>query len=706
MCEEAYPALEVAMSLIPEHDKLDFLKVLAVAPDLIFKESSPSKFLRFTNFNPSAAALALARYWKGRREIFGTEAFLPLSLAGGGALDDSIVDTIRSGISLSPTIDRNGRTLLFYDASRHLEDNAASPIKYLFYLHQFIMENDMSQTEGYVLVAFLTSMEAYRIAAGAVTATMTLFPIKIKAWHFLSWAFPGSRNVALFTQLQRFVMEVYPRLFRGHVVYFHERNDRLEIAKCLEVHGIDRSMLPLILGGSWSYWNIHEWVENRIRRDKKLYGNPTSSQKIEQANKFSLLPSRYPLKKRIKTMESQVIADSDQYKGSWTESHTMPISSIQQQVLAKSYRQWRIFHGKEDWNDTFVETSITGFFHRHLDSVIRSMHSHESAQYSKAASSIPVSIWENECNPFLFLLTEDFHVPRAAERLARYWNLRSDIFQECKFMPLNQTGEGALKRRSDLAVLSTGFVYLLPHDEEGCSVVCIDTTCLTSSHKTDRQNRCLFYMFSLTAENWRSQERGISVLIRISSIEKSLLGGADVAFMERLVDCFPINIKAIHLIFDSTEPPVSIKDELNLGDSVHIHHNTSKDELLVILASHGFSKDHLPRFANGTWGSSQFNQWQELRTRVEWSIPLGLSSRDIIDFPGIKSVDIIQDKIERERRLSIIHAWRKRARSRNQQSILEDQVADLHVENTRLHQEKERLERITNQAQAIAKSLN
>lgn len=103
LIEQKLAELEIALSLIPECDKVDYLKALQVAPDLIGVESDPVRFLRFANFNPMAAALGVIRYWKLRRETLGnTKAFLPLSLTGEGALDGEVIDFVRSGVSFAP----------------------------------------------------------------------------------------------------------------------------------------------------------------------------------------------------------------------------------------------------------------------------------------------------------------------------------------------------------------------------------------------------------------------------------------------------------------------------------------------------------------------------------------------------------------------------------------------------------------------------
>lgn len=55
-----------------------------------------------------------------------------------------------------------------------------------------------------------------------------------------------------------------------------------------------------------------------------------------------------------------------------------------------------------------------------------------------------------------FLRTEDFHTLKAARRMALYWQLRKELFEDRWLLPLNQTGAGALTA-DQVELLRTGF---------------------------------------------------------------------------------------------------------------------------------------------------------------------------------------------------------------------------------------------------------
>jgi hypothetical protein len=54
------------------------------------------------------------------------------------------------------------------------------------------------------------------------------------------------------------------------------------------------------------------------------------------------------------------------------------------------------------------------------------------------------------------------------------------------------------------------YIMLLPKDAQGCPVLSIDGTCLEKrSNWVDNRDRCIFYMFSLLAEDEMSQRKGL-----------------------------------------------------------------------------------------------------------------------------------------------------------------------------------------------------
>ena len=135
-----------------------------------------------------------------------------------------------------------------------------------------------------------------------------------------------------------------------------------------------------------------------------------------------------------------------------------------------------------------------------------------------------------------FLLVENLNCSLAAERYIRYWKLRARTLGKKKHSALNQTGDGAMERKS-LATLGTGFINLLPNDGKGCSVIFIDSLRLRQKDSKGAIQMCLFYMFSILAENKQSQQAGATLLYYIHDAAAPLLD-----FFHQLAGALPIRI--------------------------------------------------------------------------------------------------------------------------------------------------------------------
>jgi len=58
-----------------------------------------------------------------------------------------------------------------------------------------------------------------------------------------------------------------------------------------------------------------------------------------------------------------------------------------------------------------------------LERAMRHLTTHETKAFQDALQSAQPQIWEDECNPELFLCVEKFDIQRAGERMAKYWRL-------------------------------------------------------------------------------------------------------------------------------------------------------------------------------------------------------------------------------------------------------------------------------------------
>jgi hypothetical protein len=236
---------------------------------------------------------------------------------------------------------------------------------------------------------------------------------------------------------------------------------------------------------------------------------------------------------------------------------------------------------------------------------------------------------------------------------------------------------------------------LLPKDAQSCPVLSIDGTCLEKRRNwVKSRDRCIFYMFSLLAEDEMSQREGAVLLYKMDSPP---FHSVDLAFLERLATSLPLHFKAVHLL--SHEPiSFSVESQISFGDKTYVHVRSSKDELASQLEGFGMNKAGLPTYLNGKWRLAKYIQWQEFRTRMEFKIPLCFGGRDqskiYDDFPAITSHSLLLEnkKAERSRRLNVVHCRQKRDQKRVESDALEEEYTELRGQHEELLEESRRLE--------------
>jgi len=276
--------------------------------------------------------------------------------------------------------------------------------------------------------------------------------------------------------------------------------------------------------------------------------------------------------------------------------------------------------------------------------------------------------------------------------MAKYWQLRSQTFGVKEYNLMTQTGEDALGGK-DLRTLATGFLTLLPVDTNGQSILYVDLSQLSGNISSSDRNRCLFYMMSLLTENEKSQTDGAILLHRVHPPDFAVI---DVSVLEALVKALPLKLSRVHLISHDNIPLDSVLSRLRGVGEVYVHSDSCKEKLCAELELFGMEQAGLPKFVDGVWGYEKFVQWRELRTRIEWRIPAGLSGRectDIANFPAMKPYKTLEDEKERQRRLNLIHFRRRQYRERVDIATMEENRTKLEIEHKKLVEENRELEK-------------
>ncbi len=675
------------------NDKVELLTALKVAPRLVARESDPMRFLVFHEYDAQHAAKGLVRYWRSRHELFGDRAYLPMTMfsSGGssdasgnvndGALTAEDICLIRSGFIVIVGTDGQGSPVLLLDSSRRNTTAVAARFRATFYVYQVLSEYHTSQTPGFVALSITRTNNFDKVSFKSMQMVAKTFPIKPKSVHSFDCM---EKNNLFHRGFVQGVLGIFVRLLSPSNVHFYTSQGLQEREKNIKLlekqHGLTRDLLPCIIGGTWTYEKFDEWLVQRNREEKQLHLFD-----VHMNDRSLAIASN-------STYSFPLSAPSPM---TWNESLGAGSRSV---PIVEEHRI-------EDDSTSLIPTDMPKIPDnlQSLEHAMRHLPMLETKAFKDALQSAKPQIWEEECNPDLFLRVEKCDIRKAAERMAKYWQLRSQTFGSKQYDLLTQTGEDALGRK-ELKALATGFLTLLPTDTNGQSVLFVDSSRLSGKLDTSDRNRCLFYMMSLLTENEKSQTDGTILLHRVHPPDFALI---DLVFLETLVEALPLTLSRIHLVSYDNIPVDSLLSRVRCCSEVYIHSGTGKEALCSELELFGMEKAGLPKVVNGGWGYEKFVQWQELRTRIEWKIPAGLSGRDSTDmasFPAMKPYTIVEEAKERQRRLNLIRFRRRQNRDRVDIAMLEENCIELEKEQTKLLEENQDLETRYAKASAIVNS--
>jgi hypothetical protein len=105
---------------IPYIEKTGYLEAKIKSPQLVENETNPIRFLTYEKWNVWAAARRIVKYWEWKRAIFGEHrAFLPiLDVTGNGAMSETDMKYIRTGVAVILPNDNFGNTVLYFNRYR------------------------------------------------------------------------------------------------------------------------------------------------------------------------------------------------------------------------------------------------------------------------------------------------------------------------------------------------------------------------------------------------------------------------------------------------------------------------------------------------------------------------------------------------------------------------------------------------------------
>jgi len=580
---DALEKLGKVFSRIPLSERLDLAEATRQAPTLVQNESNPCNFLWCENYNSEAAARRLIKYWKTRRELFGSRAFLPLTTASPyGALSEEDLAAIDSGFLLQLPKTGDGQAVLFFDYEKMKATSHATDARVrAFFYFTHVITSESSATSSDVVTIHAVSDPSVRSELGeSFNLIVDSAPVNFDGSHFVCLEKNKSGSsflLDMFAWVQRCLWNKDD----DSRTWVHVAQSKSELFEKLAPYGFTKEGLPCSLSGEWD--NFESWKRERYRIDQA--NSDSLGFKLTQAS----LTTSSERKRMTRDFES---FDGNSSKRS-NHSHNALDASDKEAMLSRGLEQ--------------LEEAISGIPEA------------EKCAFVEARKVAPEVV--DKETPFKkFLESANFDVWLAAAKVTKYWNLRKEVYGDRAFLPMNQTGEGTLNR-DDIAMLSTGYAVILGYNPSGNATGCWDTS-RRISHDPLCRRRVGFYLFSVLLESSTTPETNLDV---IAVLGKPTLDRT-VPEMLDIVEALQLKVASCHIVnnpelengrtfFSTVLPIFSQLVKPFVPKTIKIHFAATKAELAEKLEAEGFRKEIIPKGLGGSWNYDEFPQWLEARCR-------------------------------------------------------------------------------------------
>lgn len=429
----------------------------------------------------------------------------------------------------------------------------------------------------------------------------------------------------------------------------------------------------------------------------RLFG--ASSDILAQKTNVHLADSRERLREQIESLGMNISSLPDFLNEVWTPKEDVTMDEATTSALVDEGTA--VSDASPSSSDHEFDISSIGDYMADLDPS-------ETAAFFEAQKVAPELVMK-ESDPSRFRALEQNRRSRTLRRLARYWTERKLIFGKRAFLPLDQTGEGALSK-DDIAVLNSGFLSVLQNDEQNVPVGILDGS-RAVPQQIETALRIMFYVGTVLCEY--DVNKSMTCRFVLVANVLSLDCGLDKLF-SLIETALPIAIKDVFIIpaagerdkasfFDTVAPKIIRLLGPRLGPKAVVIKGDGPEQRGAEMMNYGFAKKALPMVAGGEWNFAQFFQWQETRIRIEWGLPLSTVQKASV--PKGRSYNVPNlselpepEQDERKRRLNLLHSRRKREKERAQIEALQEQVSDLEETKSKLNEENARLQAALGQA--------
>ena len=238
------------MCQIATDERREYDEAMEVVPEIVRKETPFEHFLWTEDQDANRAALRLARYWKGRKHIFGERWLRPLNQTAMGALYPEDVALFRRGYFI--VLERpSGGLVTLVDESKLPCQPGFSKTRlafYLFYLHA------VQARRGLTTVHIISgaARPPVELQPESWAIYRTAFPLKLDKWRSFvvqSCFEAGKEDLFDFLTYQTAQAVFFKSQRKANRIIGNSIRNTLALLQ--EQAGLERDCLPRCIGGTY-----------------------------------------------------------------------------------------------------------------------------------------------------------------------------------------------------------------------------------------------------------------------------------------------------------------------------------------------------------------------------------------------------------------------------------------------------------------------
>ena len=330
----------------------------------------------------------------------------------------------------------------------------------------------------------------------------------------------------------------------------------------------------------------------------------------------------------------------------------------------------------------------------------------KKSSFQKANKLCP-GLVQVETAPAVFLQHDNFNYWKAADRLASHWMYREKFFGDRAFLPMTQTGNGALTK-DDIVTLHTGSHARLSSTPAGQPVIFTDRRRILSSSHREHRLRCFWYMVYMMSREENASTLGVLFLVLLVTPRPSSM---DYIYMQQGVEILNVMPTKFHMHLLSC---VSKTGKWNVAQKVirsvasycleafgglNVFTETSQGDLKDKLVALGCVPEGLPSSVGGVWKYEEFTRWcRNRQVEEQYYEELHLPKDKNDNYTSNMSAE---RKRQRTKSLNVLHSRQKRERRKAEQQKMQEDCNKLHAQNWALQKEHSRLQDLLLQAKKI-----